>query len=513
MREDELGLLEWTSSPVGEEEETVAILAESMKRAAEEFEKSREGFLSFYSPPLPPSTVLPIGPTFPDTPSSSSLPELPFREVHHASVSRTHAEQMTAVTESSIQSTHSQSLQHPGLTRFPSVPHSSQGLYTSAHASIFPVVSEAPVAASLRQAVAERVRGRASVFGLSGERKRRGEQLEGFGGGKVPKRQHTRVTTDLEASLKHHPRGNKARWVPRAKKSIAEIIQLELSVPAGQESLVSSPSSWLALTQQAGGPPALASGDASRPSTSREVPAASGEGGPGTPVPPDASTPSVAVTMLSGVVIRIHHPPPAMAAGTHVYYRLPHTVPEGGLRPFDANVAFFSSRRARFLCDNMAVIRRLYRKSSLNETESQLLISLGERVVNYLFCLHQASPNEVSPFRACELLGVRYMCFDFLVSLIQLFGPAANPQAWFPQIVAKIPTDFTRMLGPKAGRGKHFACLAYRLSAALRLLKQGLRPTAQVTIMLKRDIFRLDSGPGFFRLKEWDSWREDGKNL
>ncbi|KAL8450149.1 hypothetical protein Emag_003393 [Eimeria magna] len=527
MMEDELGFSEWTPSSLGEDEDGVAFLAETFRRAAEEFEKSQGFSFSADLPPSPPSSVSSISPELSGTSSKAlqqkrlpesagqesflSPSELPSYDLH-VSVSLTQAE-TTAVMESSSESTQAQSFQDPGPSGSPSGAHSSRGLDTSAHesSSPAPAVPKDPIAASSQEAVVEKTLGKAEVFGSASEPERTGKTPASGVGGETPARKHRRVASDLEIALMQHPKGGKSNWVPRAKKSIAEIVKLELSV--NTQSIVSPPSSWMPRLELRAGTAESASVDAVRPSTSREEPRAAGEAGLEASASSDSSTSSIAVTLLSGDVIKIHHPPPPMAADTHVYYRLPYELPQGGFRHFDADYAFFSTRRARYFCDNMAVARRLLAKKSLSEGEAQLLISLGERFVNYLLCLHQSSANEVSPFRACELLGVRYMCFDFLISLIQLFGPAANPQAWFPEIVDKVPTDFSRPLGPKAGRGKHFASFAYRLSAALRLLKQGFRPAPEFTIMLKRDLFRLNSGPGFFRLKQWEAWREDGDNL
>ncbi|KAL8273226.1 hypothetical protein Esti_002842 [Eimeria stiedai] len=135
------------------------------------------------------------------------------------------------------------------------------------------------------------------------------------------------------------------------------------------------------------------------------------------------------------------HPPPPMAADTHVYYWLPTRLPEGGLPKFDAWKALSFMRRARFLCDNQSVARRLLAQQRLNGSEAKLLMLIVEGVVNYLFRLHKSSPQAPSPSRAAELLGVRYIFFDFLLCLIQLFGPAANPKKWFPRVVEEVPTD------------------------------------------------------------------------
>ncbi|KAL8438862.1 hypothetical protein Efla_000780 [Eimeria flavescens] len=54
--------------------------------------------------------------------------------------------------------------------------------------------------------------------------------------------------------------------------------------------------------------------------------------------------------------------------------------------------------------------------------------------------------------------------------------------------------------------------LAVRLSEALALLQQGMRPTAEVTINLKGDILHPETGATNFRGPAWDTWRSDDQN-
>ncbi|KAL8434388.1 hypothetical protein ACSSS7_003214 [Eimeria intestinalis] len=536
--EDEFGFSGWAPSSRGEEREAVAVLAESMRRAAEDFESSRQdpaswksmitfeasqGFLPFLDP-LEPSwrTASPISPniseaflaaplqqTFSGSPrqeSPLSPLELGFYDVH-ALLSQTQAG-AAASTESDIEGLHG-----PRASRTLSGAHSSQGPGTPGHGSIprAPGTPRDSVAPPAKQTAPREAFDNAPSVGSGRGRKRKGKQPESGGAGETRGKRERQNHFALEFALMQHPKG--LAWVPRAKKSADEHLKPVPSSPAGQKRSVSSSSSVTPESVQVEESTQSPPGDAVRPSTSREVSSAAEASVPESPGLPQPSTSSIEVILLSGDVIRIPHPPLPMPADTDMYYHLPANVPTSGFPQFDADRALFCPRKARRLCDNLAVARRLLAQQSLDSNEARLLMLLGERLTKYLLSFHKSHLNRVPPFRACESLGVRYLCFDFLVSLIQLFGPAANPQAWFPQLVEEIPTEYTRVLGPKGGRGKHFVSFSHRLSAALHLLKQGRRPSAEVTFMLKRDLFDLSTGPGFFRMTEWNDWRESGKGV
>ncbi|KAL8438856.1 hypothetical protein Efla_000774 [Eimeria flavescens] len=162
--------------------------------------------------------------------------------------------------------------------------------------------------------------------------------------------------------------------------------------------------------------------------------------------------------LLPGHIARIPHPPPSCAATVHSYYRLPVVAPEAITTEFSTEAAF-SPRGCRALCSRLLVVRTLLAMPRLDED--------------------------------------------------RLFGSAMRPHEWFPHLVDMVPTDFRPNFPIEPHRPMHFTMLSWRLSQALSLLKNGVRPSEKETIELKRSLFDGELAPRLFKRKDWNAWREE----
>ncbi|KAL8438858.1 hypothetical protein Efla_000776 [Eimeria flavescens] len=221
-----------------------------------------------------------------------------------------------------------------------------------------------------------------------------------------------------------------------------------------------------------------------------------------------AGSVAVTLTLNSGAVINICHPPPPMPTNMHVYYRLPVVKPDAVRTCFDSDAAY---KWAGGMIGNrfLRVMHDLLRKPELNNIDVEDLVRASEQLVQYLLTRQTRNLPEMSPRRRAELLGTRYLCFDVLISLTQVLGPAMRPQEWLPRLARAIPSNLPSSALHVRKPNERFSELCKKLSEALALLKQGQRPSPEMTIYLKRNLFSLSGGPFCFKDKKWDPWRDD----
>ncbi|KAL8434389.1 hypothetical protein ACSSS7_003215 [Eimeria intestinalis] len=244
------------------------------------------------------------------------------------------------------------------------------------------------------------------------------------------------------------------------------------------------------------------------PSTSTELPAPVPHAEAASPGGTQPQTGFIEVDMGSGRSVRIPHPPPQILGDAHPYYRLAPAPSDPVLIPLRTEDLFVHGRGCTTVRDCLAPVRRLLLKSQLTPEDAQQLIFAAERLITYLFRLHRGPVDGKAPNVAAYTLGMRFICMEALVSLVQIFGPAMNPQDWFPRLVQVIPTSFNPWAIKDDRRNTHYLWLALQLAEALEQLKRGQRPPMATVVMLKRALFHLASSPFRFREPEWNPWRD-----
>ncbi|KAL8440516.1 hypothetical protein Efla_007737 [Eimeria flavescens] len=159
-----------------------------------------------------------------------------------------------------------------------------------------------------------------------------------------------------------------------------------------------------------------------------------------------------------------------------------------------------------------APIYHRLKQPRITSLEAVALIMEVRATLQYLTS-HETHPlRGKRPTEVVRALSARFMCLDAVLSVIQVVGPPMNPQEWFPDFVAAIPTEYTPPRAKRNAVSWGNVRLAVRLSEALALLKQGIRPPAEVMINLKRDILHVETGATNLRGPAWDTWRSDDQN-
>ena len=213
-----------------------------------------------------------------------------------------------------------------------------------------------------------------------------------------------------------------------------------------------------------------------------------------------------------GMPIPLPGPGAPMPPNAHPFYRLPVLQPWALRKEFRMPTG--SMRSGIYLRPIIALrrIQHLFLQPYLSPAEAEELISLNERILQHL-ALSERSPVWNDPVtHAVVVLGRRYMLLEAVLCSVQLLEHFFKPQEWWSHFVTTIPTEYqcdpSRYESPRL---RQHASLAARLSAALGSIKSGTRPSAEMTVTLKRELFCENSSPSELREKRWDPWRNDDK--
>ncbi|KAL8454204.1 hypothetical protein Emed_000462 [Eimeria media] len=223
---------------------------------------------------------------------------------------------------------------------------------------------------------------------------------------------------------------------------------------------------------------------------------------------PETEASFVEITLKSGLVIKIPHPPRPMPPNTHPYYRLPTVPPDAIKSRFYVGFVFLPGT-VNNIIGHLAIMREQLIKRELDERDVHIIIHESQYLLKYLLVWQRRPLEPDQPNQALTRIGMRYLCLEGLLNAVQLLGPAMHPQDWFPLIVEEIPITYHR---PRIfGRPKSVKNLIYRFTEALAELKRGVRPSLSETLYLKRILFKWPKTPAFFKSNKWDPWREDDK--
>ncbi|KAL8448972.1 hypothetical protein Emed_003324 [Eimeria media] len=227
------------------------------------------------------------------------------------------------------------------------------------------------------------------------------------------------------------------------------------------------------------------------------------EPGPSSLVAPVAPSPSVSQGQLS--TIRLPPPAPLMPPSTHPYYRLPFLQPGRICRTFSAKEAF-TLRSRRSPSDILLTMRRLLAQPSITPSEADTLITCCEQLTRHLHGYHIVPLTQKRPCFVAASLARRFIFLEAMFCSIQVVGSPMRAETWWPQLLQMIPTDYEPSPLCRSSIGTR---LAQRLSAALASLKNGIRPSLEDTVELKRELFKGQSLKLGFDKKLWDPWRKD----
>lgn len=156
-------------------------------------------------------------------------------------------------------------------------------------------------------------------------------------------------------------------------------------------------------------------------------------------------------------------------------------------------------------------LHRLLALPKLTAMHVSLAVKYAENVAQYLTAYHRGTVHDAPPSSALMELGVRYLALEALFCAIQVLGAPLHAERWWPRLIHLIPTRYESQDAVSRAHGANvsFAQIAERVSKALELLKRGIRPAAEDTIELKRELLCGGNTTAFFKKKRWEPWRED----
>ncbi|KAL8434390.1 hypothetical protein ACSSS7_003216 [Eimeria intestinalis] len=210
-----------------------------------------------------------------------------------------------------------------------------------------------------------------------------------------------------------------------------------------------------------------------------------------------------------GAVYTIPHPPERMRPGAHPFYSLPVLRPGALTRGLDLSAVLRPSPTIKAPLRSLKRVQGLLKKEVLEANEAQVLVSLTESLVRYLVLRHRSRLPIINPSLTADRLGMRFMCLEAIVCLMQLLGPAISPHLWWDPFVRWVPTEYNPLPSQsRLPRAAEFRELCIRLSYACKRLKRGLRLSEEDTVQLKRDLLTTQA-PTRFKESKWDAWRLD----
>ncbi|CDJ33537.1 LOW QUALITY PROTEIN: uncharacterized protein EMH_0083530 [Eimeria mitis] len=223
------------------------------------------------------------------------------------------------------------------------------------------------------------------------------------------------------------------------------------------------------------------------PSTSEEAsnaalasgmqkPSSPSSGSPGSPLntnepiaaPDDNPTPEPVASTTS--------PKPASPAREHPFYRIP-------------------------------VLQPVLVQDMVRQVDLEGLLCKMETLAGYLMHSHTKRAVQLVPQKAVRALGLRYMILDALFVAREVLGEAGNSNSWWEELVANIPEEvadkpYNRSFGDQFEVNIR---LRKALCAAIQLLKKGIRPNRETTILLKRQLLCKETMTGHIAATAVDS--------
>ncbi|CDJ65545.1 hypothetical protein, conserved [Eimeria necatrix] len=195
----------------------------------------------------------------------------------------------------------------------------------------------------------------------------------------------------------------------------------------------------------------------------------------------------------------------------HPFVRLPSV--EFGVKPrhLVPQRFFLHSRTNLSPFPYMRTLRQLLIRKSLDQAGAEALMDALEKLVDIIWTQAQGRTQQRRPAVAVSLLGKDFIAMDFIVSAIQLFREAMELNSWWGKFISGFRTNYyfhgAGSVRPRVRN--HNTQLVNRLLSAMRIYKQGLRPSLDEVIALKRMLFCSPSAPKPFTEHYYDAWRHD----
>ncbi|CDJ34566.1 uncharacterized protein EMH_0091080 [Eimeria mitis] len=149
-------------------------------------------------------------------------------------------------------------------------------------------------------------------------------------------------------------------------------------------------------------------------------------------------------------------------------------------------------------------------KPSLTPEELEKLTYDAERLSAFL--AYDIPPEEDTPLLiVAEYLGLRFLIMDVIVATLQLLGEPASG-TWWERATGNIRLEFPcqrEMILHLRVKTHYDKTLCRHLTAALRVLVSGRRPSEEDLLKIKRMLFCSHHSPRRFRGILFEKWRRD----
>ncbi|KAL8269933.1 hypothetical protein Esti_006163 [Eimeria stiedai] len=172
---------------------------------------------------------------------------------------------------------------------------------------------------------------------------------------------------------------------------------------------------------------------------------------------------------------------PTTSPSDHPDYRVPFVDRQAIRRTFNMTLAFQEKSYKRLL-PTMRHMRALLAQRTLSGEQAEQLIMDSEQIVAFLVQTQKEKVVGKPLCIAMKALGRRYLTMDAIACSIQAIGPPMLARLWWSQLAAMIPSEYPLRDTVASPKRHHRAAVVSRLTSALELLKQGIRPSAEETV-------------------------------
>ncbi|CDJ62922.1 hypothetical protein, conserved [Eimeria necatrix] len=192
----------------------------------------------------------------------------------------------------------------------------------------------------------------------------------------------------------------------------------------------------------------------------------------------------------------------------HPFCRLPLVDSNGITREFMPEIAVGSSATVRPL-PLLSKAFELFAKAFLPAEELDVVSYITERLIAHAVECQTRDLRGLPLHRAVEILGVRFLIFDVIVSALDLLGHRPEG-SWWEKLSSSVPHLYDEVPGSirLAAKTKVQNLFRQQLSAALKYLKSGTRPSCAALINLKQFLTCSPYAPPFFKHRSFDPWRK-----
>ncbi|KAL8448554.1 hypothetical protein Emed_003734 [Eimeria media] len=161
----------------------------------------------------------------------------------------------------------------------------------------------------------------------------------------------------------------------------------------------------------------------------------------------------------------------------------------------------------------LASLRSLLRRPMLEQGDVDCLRIYAELLVNHAFHKMRRPLIWNREADTCEILARRFLVFYMLHLTSKALGQAWQEEDWWKRLANAVPTDcvFVQRWDPLSPSVERAVSLAVRVSAAVKLYKNGSAPSNEEVISILRELFWSPRTTGNFKKKVWDFMRDDDR--